>query len=55
MKGHSLKYDIIAILDRSHADGNSGLVKILFYYDGDSPQVIWSTDPVIFKHGKCWI
>ena len=37
MKGHSLKYDIIAILDRSHADGNCGIVKILFYYETDNP------------------
>jgi hypothetical protein len=55
MKDHSLKYDIIAILERSHADESSGLVKILFYYDVDNPKVIRPTDPEIFTHGKCWI
>ena len=55
MKGHSLKYDIVAILDRSHADGNSGIVKILFYYETDNPKSILPTNPEIFKHGKCWI
>jgi MoxR-like ATPase len=48
-------YNIIATFDHSLANGKSGIVKILFYYDRENPALILPTDPEIFKEGKCWI
>lgn len=48
-------YDIIAIFDHSQANGQSGIVKILFYYDPEISGRILPANPEIFKYGKCWI
>jgi hypothetical protein len=48
-------YDIIATFDHGQANGKSGIVKILFYYDPENPALILPTDPAVFKEGKCWI
>ena len=48
-------YDIIAIFDHGQANGKSGIVKILFYYDPESSGRILPASSEIFAHGKCWI
>ena len=48
-------YDIVAMFNDDHVDGDSGIVNIISFYHPIIPASILPASPKVFKNGKCWI
>ena len=48
-------YDIVAMFNDDHANGDSGTVNIISFYHPIIPGSILPARSKIFKYGKCWI